>query len=127
MVNKNRRDYQKIYQRAYRKKYRKRLHAQNKKNYEMVRKEVILYYSGGKAACAKCSHSDIRVLTIDHIDDDGSQHRKKLGASSIYAWLKKNNFPSGFQVLCHNCNWLKERIKHLTSKDFLLEDEIGEL
>ena len=25
----------------------------------------------------------------------------------IYDWLKKNNFPPGFQVLCGSCNFAK--------------------
>jgi hypothetical protein len=25
------------------------------------------------------------------------------------AWLVKNKFPGGFQVLCHNCNYAKAR------------------
>ena len=27
----------------------------------------------------------------------------------MYRWLEKNGFPSGFQTLCHNCNWAKSR------------------
>jgi hypothetical protein len=22
----------------------------------------------------------------------------------LYLWLKRNNYPTGFRVLCHNCN-----------------------
>ena len=29
----------------------------------------------------------------------------------IYIWLKNNNFPEGFQVLCFNCNCGKARNK----------------
>jgi len=26
-------------------------------------------------------------------------------------WIRKNNFPKGFQVLCMNCNWGKGHSK----------------
>jgi len=25
----------------------------------------------------------------------------------MYVWLKRNYFPTGFQLLCHNCNLAK--------------------
>jgi len=37
----------------------------------------------------------------------GGKHRKELGNKSIYKWLVQNNFPSGFQTLCYNCNFAK--------------------
>jgi hypothetical protein len=58
--------------------------------------------------------SDIDVLTIDHINDDGADQRRKLyggrtgGGSRFYKWLIKNNFPEGYQVLCCNCQRKKE-------------------
>lgn len=48
-------------------------------------------------------------LTLDHIDNDGGEFRKKeLGrrtAAGIhtYRWLKRNGYPDGIQVLCMNC------------------------
>ena len=46
-------------------------------------------------------------LSIDHINNDGAAHRRKLGSNYIYSWLIQTNFPEGFQVLCHNCNLAK--------------------
>ena len=58
---------------------------------------------GGK--CVKCGFSDIRALQIDHIHGGGSQEVKRLGTVSM---LKKViNEPSGYQLLCANCNWIK--------------------
>ena len=28
--------------------------------------------------------------------------------TGFYLWLKRNNFPEGFQTLCMNCQWLKK-------------------
>ncbi|KKN98879.1 hypothetical protein LCGC14_0141200 [marine sediment metagenome] len=71
----------------------------------------VFQHYGGK--CQVCKEIDMDVLAIDHINNDGAEHRKqlKLQGTTIYRWLAKNNFPSGFQVLCYNCNikkYLKE-------------------
>lgn len=61
----------------------------------------------GGPTCSECGLTDIDVLTIDHIDGGGSQHRIELGGggTAIYTWLKTNDYPPGFRILCHNCNW----------------------
>ncbi len=33
--------------------------------------------------------------------------RANPGGSVLYSWLKKQGYPPGFQVLCHNCNLAK--------------------
>jgi predicted restriction endonuclease len=72
---------------------------------ESYRQKVFQHY-GEKCAC--CSISDIRVLTIDHIDPSTKKQKGHLNVGySIHYWLIKNNFPLGFQTLCHNCNWGK--------------------
>jgi len=43
-------------------------------------------------------------LSLDHIDDNGSEHRRQVGKKKMYQWAKDNGFPGGFQVLCFNCN-----------------------
>lgn len=59
--------------------------------------------------CACCGESELTFLAIDHIDGGGRKHRKSLGADggAFYSWLRKENYPPGFQTLCHNCNWAK--------------------
>lgn len=71
-----------------------------------LRNEVILEY-GGKCVC--CSINEPEFLSIDHVFNDGVEHRKIIGLGSrIYRWLRKNNFPKGrFQLLCFNCNAVK--------------------
>lgn len=53
--------------------------------------------------CACCGEKNIEFLTIDHVMRDGAEHRKEIG-NGIMAWLKKNDYPSGFRILCWNCN-----------------------
>ncbi len=57
---------------------------------------------GSKCEC--CGETEIKFLAIDHIKGDGNVHRKTIGNQTIYTWLKHNNYPTGFRILCHNCN-----------------------
>lgn len=75
--------------------------------YDVVKRECFAAYGGSFCKC--CGDAHFEFLSIDHIDGGGRQHRKEIGAVVIYQWLKKNNFPPGFQVLCMNCNCGKER------------------
>lgn len=76
---------------------------------------VMSVYSGGVpiCACPGCGERHIEFLTIDHMNNDGAEHRRELGkgtrhcGGSMYHWLRKNNYPLGFQVLCFNCNCAK--------------------
>lgn len=69
--------------------------------------KVLEAYGGKPPRCACCGETRIPFLTVDHINNDGSAHRKQLGNKQIYRWLIRHNFPSGFQVLCWNCNITK--------------------
>lgn len=76
-----------------------------------LRFEALWHYSNGKMACCECNKQGFRYLNIDHINNDGVEHRKTIeqihSGTKIFHWLKINNYPEGFQVLCWNCNWLK--------------------
>lgn len=70
--------------------------------------------------CQCCGESIETFLTIDHIDGDGADHRKEIFGSNYknrppaghrtYRWLRLNGYPSGFQVLCFNCNYAKHAL-----------------
>lgn len=57
--------------------------------------------------CACCGEAEEKFLSIDHVNGGGRKHRKEIGSSHIYNWLKQNKYPKGFQILCHNCNMAK--------------------
>ena len=84
-----------------------------KKNQLKLKNEVLSYYSKNKAPeCIVCGFNDIRALSIDHMENNGANHRRELGNKTLsgyhfYRWLKKNNFPLGYQCLCMNCQWEK--------------------
>jgi hypothetical protein len=76
-----------------------------KKNRVSIRAEVLAAY-GGKCEC--CSESNPGFLSIDHVNNDGKQHREELRGigSAIYGWLKDQGCPQDgrFRLLCLNCN-----------------------
>lgn len=90
---------------------RKNIEKERKRKYHKERKINIFQKYGG-AACAVCGEDDETCLQLDHINGGGNKHRaattgcKKGG--SFYCWIKRNNYPPGFQVLCANCNVAKQ-------------------
>ena len=72
----------------------------------ICRDQVFAAYGGYKCAC--CGETEQMFLSIDHIDNNGAEERKSglyAGSGySFYRWLRKTGFPSGYQVLCMNCN-----------------------
>jgi hypothetical protein len=71
------------------------------------RKEIIEAY-GGK--CAFCGFDDYRALVIDHVNDDGNEDRRNglKHPNDFYRHIIINGFPDKYQVLCANCNTIKE-------------------
>jgi len=67
---------------------------------------VLTHYGNGECACVKCGCSDLRALSIDHINGGGRKHNEEI-KERIYGWLIKNNFPDGYQTLCMNDQWIK--------------------
>ena len=63
------------------------------------------YAAYGGYVCACCGETEISFLSIDHINNDGHEHRKTVKGSAILHWLRDNNYPSGFQILCMNCQF----------------------
>jgi hypothetical protein len=82
---------------------------------ERIKALVFAYYGGYVCAC--CGETERMFLSIDHINNDGADFRRReLGArnragNTTYRWLVKKNFPAGYQVLCMNCNHGK-RMNH---------------
>jgi len=73
-----------------------------------IKREVMDHYGGPTCAC--CNESMLEFLTMDHIAGGGRRHHQQGGThNNICAWLKKNSYPRGYQVLCMNCNWAKHK------------------
>jgi len=115
-INKKRREYSKRPEvrerinkndKAWRHNHRDKIKALNRKYHKKYRdknRELVFNHYGKKCAC--CGESNQKFLSIDHINGEGTIHRKKIHRH-INIWLVKNNFPKGFQTLCFNCNWGK--------------------
>jgi hypothetical protein len=75
---------------------------------DKLKDEVFQAYGGWKCAC--CGETGKHYLTIDHMENNGSELRRKGvhgHSTQFYRWLKKSGFPPEFQVLCMNCNFGK--------------------
>jgi hypothetical protein len=73
---------------------------------QSLKTAVLKYY--GNSCCFCCGETNPFFLSIDHINNDGAHERRKLKSNrsgvNFYRWLVMKNFPSGYQVACHNCN-----------------------
>lgn len=75
-----------------------------------IKTQVLSHYGNGKATCVKCGYTDIRALSIDHINGGGAKHKEEndiSGGSNFYLWLIRNHLPYGYQTLCMNCQFIK--------------------
>jgi hypothetical protein len=72
---------------------------------QKLRAEVLLQYGAG---CSCCGETELVMLSIDHIAQDGAE-RRRLGLDrkgyGLYRQLKRLRYPPGYRVLCRNCNF----------------------
>jgi hypothetical protein len=112
------------YSRQWKLNNKERARAIQRRSDRNTRLEVLQHYSELEVPeCKCCKEQMFEFLQIDHINNDGANHRRELnmtqgdptqmdkegrkssmGGTGFIYWLKKNGFPEGFQVLCANCN-----------------------
>lgn len=93
-------------EKKYREKNKEKISLRNKKRRSLLKNEVFNIYGNGNCCC--CGEREISFLSIEHVGGGGRKHRKALGipgGDSFYKWLKDNNFPDGYEVLCMNCQF----------------------
>lgn len=76
----------------------------SREEHRRLRHEIIAGYGG---VCVHCGDDRWQVLTIDHINGGGTQHRKEVAKTSggFYRWLRDQGFPRDeYRLLCYNCN-----------------------
>lgn len=78
-----------------------------------LKEQTLTHYSNDKLSCVICGESRLDCLSIDHINGNGTEHRRKLGrnGNSFYRWLKGNNYPDGYRTLCMNCQFIEHLSK----------------
>lgn len=75
-----------------------------------LRYDVLDHY-GHQCVCCRISTSD-RFLSLDHITGGGADHRRTLkmsGGAQFHKWLRDNDYPTEYQVLCWSCNGAKRQ------------------
>lgn len=80
---------------------RKIVSAKTKIYNRKLREELLAHYGG---CCQCCGEVRFEFLAVDHIHGEGNKHRQSLKRGSIGYWLRQNNYPEGYRILCHNCN-----------------------
>ena len=107
---------------------------QSKSEYRFrLKLEAIDRYTNSKRQCAKCGYGeDLVALCLDHINNNGQEHRKALqvggmtskgnrSGTTMYERIKALGWIAGLQILCFNCNAIKEfrRKRGRTSQEML--------
>jgi hypothetical protein len=108
------------HQKSHRRRHPERVRRQRRESGQRLRDAVFLAYGGFVCKC--CGETYKSMLTIDHINGDGNKHRAQIAKGKpymtgrsglgdyLYRDLRERGFPSGFQVLCYNCNISKHRL-----------------
>lgn len=99
--------------------------AQRKVTWAAERLEILRAYSGPDPFCACCGETILTFLALDHIDGRGHAQRKELGGGGFNTWLRREGFPAGFRVLCHNCNHGRELNGGICPHDVLVRELVG--
>ena len=92
-----------------------------------VKLDVLSHYphresGNGGVGCQWCGFSDLRALSLDHVNDDSHLHGRVRSAnfvqpngkqSGFYFYLRRAGFPNDppLQVLCMNCQFVKRAMR----------------
>jgi hypothetical protein len=114
---------------ASRRKAYRALHPEYNAEYAVrVKIEVLSHYGPeGELCCSwpQCEVTDVDMLSLDHVNNDGAQdrkNRKNFSGEHLYHRLRKAGYPEGFQTLCHNHQWKKQILllrENRTARRFL--------
>ncbi len=94
---------------------------ESKHVYRLRLKIRILSLYASPVKCQICGFDKIDGLVLDHIHNNGAEHRKEVGLSCrgsdtngtrMYEHINKVGKIDGLQVLCANCNLIKEVRRH---------------
>jgi hypothetical protein len=102
-------------------KYKKQLSDVRKRRHHRNKVKVLEMYG---TQCAYCGEDRYELLTCDHINNNGAEHRKsaeykRLNLGGSYGVLSSIEYdPSEYQILCHNCNAAKQYYKITDNKGY---------
>lgn len=66
---------------------------------------------GYGSVCVHCGTDDERLLTLDHVNNDGNLRRRCKDRRAEYRRALEEKFPPDLQILCFNCNNLKDLLR----------------
>lgn len=95
----------KAHHRAYYQRHKEKCKAEARAYGRKLKLEALAAYGGHCDCCGEDRHE---FLAIDHINGGGKKHRAEIGVgigAGFFRWLRNQNYPSDFRVLCHNCNF----------------------
>jgi hypothetical protein len=72
-----------------------------KQSNKRIRERLFAGY-GGKCVC--CGETKFEFLALDHVNGGGRKERKTMSTQQIALRAIRQNFPTDYRVLCHNCN-----------------------
>lgn len=58
-------------------------------------------------SCSCCGVEGRIFLALDHVQNNGKEHRDTRGKFGVYEDAVAKHAPEFYQVLCHNCNFAK--------------------
>lgn len=110
------------YDKQKRERHRQAIYARHKNWRDHLRLEMVKSYGGYCVCCGETEHA---FLTLDHIQRDGAEHRRRRAtAPGIWSELKQLGWPKDkYQLLCMNCNWAK-RMGDLCPHERVLEERL---
>lgn len=91
------------------------IQARTEANRQMRRRTRLFVVAALGGRCIDCGESDIRVMTLDHVNGDGAEHRREQGDSSRRIWrdVEKQIITLGEStrkvvLRCYNCHFKKD-------------------
>jgi hypothetical protein len=94
---------QKEYIRDWQKRNRARLAAKSKLQRQDLRLAALRYYGGEPPRCFCCTTPHVDHLTVAAMDGDILFGTTGQTGTSLYRKLARENYPTGYRVLCWNC------------------------
>jgi hypothetical protein len=86
-------------------RWRESTQRRNKRSYARL-KRMIFEKLGNM--CKRCGIEDVRVLCVDHVYGGGRKERRSV-RTHYQVWKRALLDTEGrYQILCHNCNWIKK-------------------
>ena len=98
-----------LYFRNYKKEHPEWMSNQRSRQKRNLRQKLIEFL-GGK--CKACGETDFEVLIFDHKNNDGRKDKRRMHNTHIAKYYLEHlhEAKKKLMLLCHNCNWRKERI-----------------